>query len=192
MKIEPNQITEIRISDIKSGDGEFGKLDPISVVLKNYRPGVGKITIECFGKAWSAGWGGMSGQSVEQFFAESNPHYLIGNLAGGISSTQREGCPDWKSIYNAQIDENIAAADREELKEQVEHLELLCDLDPEHSTEARDLLVKVSRMQEWWELWPKEDNPDYFYLKRIVQAVQAGLKQWMSEREPISSSSAGS
>lgn len=36
--------------------------------------------MECYGKAWSAFWGGMGNQTVRQFVAECGPDYLANKL----------------------------------------------------------------------------------------------------------------
>lgn len=54
-------------------------LDPITVVCLDYdRAGVGKIIIECFGEAWSAGWDAMGkNRTVRQFVASVEDEYLV-------------------------------------------------------------------------------------------------------------------
>lgn len=32
------------------------RLDPVRVMIENYEPGKGRITITCYGKAWTAAW----------------------------------------------------------------------------------------------------------------------------------------
>lgn len=32
------------------------RLDPVRVMIENYEPGKGRITITCFGKAWTGAW----------------------------------------------------------------------------------------------------------------------------------------
>lgn len=126
MKIETEQVTCIRLNDLHEE-----RLDPIEVILKNYEPGRGEITIKCYGKAWTSFWGSMSGKSVEEFFISCDEFYLIKNLAPGLSS----------SIIDT--DEDPA------------------DID--------------------WDNPPMIENHDWVYLKRIVLAVQSGLRRWMNE-----------
>jgi hypothetical protein len=56
-------------------------LDPITVFWEDFSPGKGQVTIICYGAAWTAYWGGMSGQTVKQFFSQCNNDYLIDRLA---------------------------------------------------------------------------------------------------------------
>lgn len=54
-------------------------LDPITVFLEDLAPRKGKITVSCWGKSWTAYWGGMwDGLSIGQFFCELNTGYIIG------------------------------------------------------------------------------------------------------------------
>ena len=52
MKIEASKVTKLLISEVQG-------LDPITVFLEDYEPGKGKITVSCWGKSWTAYWGGM-------------------------------------------------------------------------------------------------------------------------------------
>ena len=56
------------------------RLDPVGVFLENYGPGQGRITIICYGQAWTSFWGGMGDRTVEQFVASCNDGYLMDNL----------------------------------------------------------------------------------------------------------------
>jgi len=55
-------------------------LDSIGVVFRDVGPGQGGLTIECYGKAWSAGWGGMGNKTVRQFVASCDADYLASRL----------------------------------------------------------------------------------------------------------------
>lgn len=59
-------------------------LDPIRVYLENYDPGQGRITITCYGRAWTAAWFAMRGKTIEQFFESCGADYLIGNLTNQL------------------------------------------------------------------------------------------------------------
>ncbi len=55
-------------------------LDPIEVFWRNYEPGIGSVTITCYGAAWTAYFGGMSGQTIQQFFGAASADYLVNKL----------------------------------------------------------------------------------------------------------------
>ena len=182
MIIEPdNQVVSFWIKNIEREPG-FGTLDPIQVILKNYRPGVGEITVKCFGECWTAAWGAMGGESVEAFFVSCDDGYLINRLGSGISSDQRVEFPDWERDLKAKIIErrredliNREPA-REMWKEVEEGVRMGYSEDEWHQ-----LLYRITDDPEWWYHLPREPNPKYEYLKRIVQAVREGLKMWMEQ-----------
>lgn len=65
-------------------DGVPG-LDPVRVMVENYEPGQGRITITCWGRAWTAAWFAMSGKSIEQFVAEAYPDYVLSNMKSAMA-----------------------------------------------------------------------------------------------------------
>lgn len=60
-------------------------LDPITLVLVDYRPGEGKVIVECYSEAWAHYWGGMGDKTVAQFIALLDASYLTGKLLLGKS-----------------------------------------------------------------------------------------------------------
>ena len=73
MKVEKSDVLAFTISDVE-------RLDPVRVMIENYEPGKGRITITCFGKAWTAAWFAMGGDSVQAFIKRVSNDYLIGCL----------------------------------------------------------------------------------------------------------------
>ena len=55
-------------------------LDPIIVYFEDSAPGKGRITIACYGDAWTGAWGAMGNRTVRQFVAGCDPGYLSGSL----------------------------------------------------------------------------------------------------------------
>ena len=55
-------------------------LDPIIVYFEDSAPGKGRITITCYGDAWTGAWGAMGDRTVRQFVAGVDPDYLAGSL----------------------------------------------------------------------------------------------------------------
>lgn len=64
-------------------------LDTIHVFWQNVEPGKGYVTIICYGSAWTAYFGGMSGKTIQQFFASVDVSYLVNKM--GITSTFKAG-----------------------------------------------------------------------------------------------------
>lgn len=55
-------------------------LDPITVVFHDTGPSSGGIIVQCYGKAWSAYWGGMGGKPVRDFIISCDADYLASKL----------------------------------------------------------------------------------------------------------------
>ncbi|MCU3615930.1 hypothetical protein N8V88_23150, partial [Enterobacter hormaechei subsp. oharae] len=60
MKVEKSDVLAFTISDVE-------RLDPVRVMIENYEPGKGRITITCFDKAWTGAWFAMGGDTVQDF-----------------------------------------------------------------------------------------------------------------------------
>lgn len=84
--------------NITSGVGEISRiyiteapaLDPVTVLMEDFEPGVGRITIICWGSVWTSFWGGMSGRNISSFFCSCDDGYLISNLSGSKKQTKAE------------------------------------------------------------------------------------------------------
>lgn len=55
-------------------------LDPIYCYFEDFGAGQGRITISCYGDAWTVAWGAMGDRTVRQFVAGCNAHYLASSL----------------------------------------------------------------------------------------------------------------
>lgn len=146
MKIENTQVTKLVLSGLD-------RIDPISVFAEDYGKGRGRITITCYGKAWTSFWGAMGDRTISQFFCSCDEHYLAGNLSN-IDST----------VYD--IDELEKQAEEKGIKFHRD--------DPWHDYEFMDAMYGGD-MGEWHSALPEKPNPDYEYLCRIIKAVQAGF-----------------
>ncbi len=148
MKIETSQVTKLRLS-------ELDRLDPVSVIVEDLRKGQGKITIECFGKAWSTYWGGMGDQTITEFFCDSNEHYIANKLSS--------------------IDSEVYDIDK--IREDAEKNGIECWRDDPWND--HDFLANMygSDMSEWHYSLPKMANYEYQYLCRIIKAVQAAFAE---------------
>lgn len=79
-------------------------LDPVTVLMEDFEPGIGRVTIICWGEVWTSFWGAMSGQSVAVFFMDGNREYLVDRLLNGQRSTKA------KKAYLFRIVDAVKAA----------------------------------------------------------------------------------
>jgi len=77
MKIEEKQIKMLFITEVKG-------LDPITVIIEDYKLGAGKIIIECYCETWANYWGSMGNKSVGEFFCGCDNSYLFGKMGGEL------------------------------------------------------------------------------------------------------------
>ncbi|MGQ5522663.1 hypothetical protein ACUHMQ_05300 [Chitinimonas sp. PSY-7] len=174
MQIEQSTVTNLRIVGAQVEAG--WELDPITVYIENYKPGQGKITIECSGDAWSSSWGAMGGnRNLEQFFLGCGCHYLARNLKVGIQDTinddDRLGDHVQAEVLRQRRAGEITQDDAREMYDDAAYLD--------HHMTDRDLLQRVFG-DEWWYALPQKPNPKYVYLCRVIEAVKTGLQTTLS------------
>lgn len=190
MKVEAGTVMILRISDLMPSH----RLDPIRVTLDDIEPGKGRITIECYSKAWASYWGAMSGQTIAQFFAGCDNDYLIGNLAPGMDRTRHSGealaafarktiClrRRWRDFDTKLNHDRLDREAARELFDGAEELES-CETQESCWQESR-LLTKVFGEEWFCSLGPEsqEINPEYAYLARICDAVREALRDGLRE-----------
>lgn len=152
-------------------------LDPIIVYADDIAPRQGKITIECWGKSWSAYWGGMGARTLAEFFTSVSPDYAAGCLERGMSSSVFD--PDGviahakRQIFKERRAHDIGADEARELFNEIDSESV--DDDPWQSSK---LMQKIYG-DEWRCCLPEKPNPDYVYLCRIISAVQDAFRSQM-------------
>lgn len=178
MKVEAGTVTIVRISDLMASH----RLDPVRVTLDDIESGRGRITIECYGKAWASYWGAMSGLSIAQFFASCDNGYLIDNLAPNLRGTKFSGDGldrhARKTICEMRRKRTLDHDAAREVFDRVQDIAGCQSLDACAHAD-HDLMVFLYG-DEWW--YGAEDaasvpNPEYDYLSRICDAVREALKQ---------------
>lgn len=182
MKIERSEVTKLVITDIP-------RLDPITVFAEDIGPRQGKIVIECYGRSWSAYWGGMGERCIAEFFCSCSVDYIAGRM-GEVQSdiTDSKAIADGArrqiiELRRGQLLSNghrlgrhdITTKEARELWEEVEYAHFGDD-----GWGESKLMEKIFG-DEWWYRLPTKPNPDYQYLCRIISAVQDALKQTMEE-----------
>lgn len=63
------------------------RLDRIKVITEDFEAGKGQLTIVCWGRAWTAYWGGMGAGDVSRFVMSMNAEYIADNLLSGMQPT---------------------------------------------------------------------------------------------------------
>lgn len=187
MKIERSQVTKLVITGAH-------RLDPITVFMEDIEPRKGKIVIECYGKSWSGYWGGMGDRTIAEFFCSCNCDYIARNISDAAADLT-----DADAIKDSARRE-IAILRRGRLLPATGFRIGRNDIDKEQARELWDRVEFAyfgddgwgdSRLMEeifgdeWWCHLPTKPNPDYQYLRRIIDAVQDGLKMVANEaKEP--------
>ncbi|WP_448176603.1 hypothetical protein [Pseudomonas putida] len=192
MKVETSTITKIRISDIS-------RLDPVTVFIEDHgvraKSGdhetcAGNLTVSCYGQSWTCYWGSMGPNTVAEFVTSCDPSYVLNCLSRGLSGTQFSGAAlvelasrrvldrrrgrnikEWEDCYK------LNKVDARELYDQIEELGYI---DHPSGCMAHDGLLSSIFGSDWGHQVSEgavEPNPDYTYLKRIVEAVQQALAQ---------------
>ncbi|MFM1346602.1 hypothetical protein WFP14_08535 [Yersinia proxima] len=166
MQVEISQSFKMRITELE-------RLDPVEVLVDDYDPGKGKITITCYGKAWTASWFAMSGQTISQFFRRCGNDYLIGYLS-----------PQLEQQIDGDNDDNITFVKREIIK-----LLRTNEITKEEAREYWDEAVSSEDVKSdiclsgsdlagllgddpYYANWPMVENHHYKYLSRICDAVK--------------------
>lgn len=55
-------------------------LDSITVFWQDFSPGCGEITVVCYGRAWTAYFGAMSGKTIKEFVDMAGIDYLVNKM----------------------------------------------------------------------------------------------------------------
>lgn len=131
---------------------DIPSLDPVTVVIDDMGVGRGSITLTCYGKAWTMYAGAMGDQRIGEFFCSAHDDYLAGKLS---------------SIEKRVTDYDAISRD---IGEEVDVTTLL----------FHDRKVAQTYGPHWHHDLPQKDNPDYVYLRRIIRAVQDGLKEYQA------------
>lgn len=155
-------------------DPENG-LDRISVYFENHNKGEGEVVIKCYDKSWNHYWGAMGDEDVKEFFLSSNTDYIASKLFKNNIKVE-----DWDKLYNMIKDhykDDYEKGDFSgEVGELFEELAKNCD-NSDWEIWMRDNHDVMSEVlgDDWFYKIPKELNPEYVYLSKIVDSVKEAL-----------------
>lgn len=171
MKIEKMDVLAFTLSDLE-------RLDPVRVMIENYAPGKGRITITCYGQAWTGAWFAMGGDSVQEFIYRVSNDYLIRCLAPRLEST----IDDDNEANLTFVKQQIIKLRREQEIDAGEAREMWFEAEGAEDVKANccdflvgDKLLKLLGDDPWYAGWPSVPNPKYQYLNRILNVVRDGL-----------------
>ena len=178
MKITRSTIEKIVISNAAMPDG-CGTLDSIAVMIEDCGDGAGKITITCWGEAWTHYWGHMgSGVRLMDFFSKASDDYLVGKLKTGIEREVKDLDPErMEKCLKAEIvrlrrEDSLTHEAARDFWSQAEWVD---------ESNYGDIFSEVFQ-DEWWYELPRKPNPDYEYLVNIVKVIKAAFLQ-LKEQE---------
>ena len=130
-------------------------LDPVTAYVSNPTKGAGKITITCFGKAWSAFWPAMEDSLLQEFVVTADNEYIIGKMVQETRQTDFE-----------EINKRAEAAGFEDF---------YVDSDIEVHA-AADVMSQVFG-GEWYMDLPRCSTSECHYLSKILDAVKEAFRQ---------------
>lgn len=82
--IRPLTVDAIEITDAPA-------LDAIQVYWEDFGQNRGRVTITCYGEAWTAYWGAMPEQTVREFFLKADVGYIANRLQGAQFQKKTSG-----------------------------------------------------------------------------------------------------
>lgn len=172
MRITESTVTKLVIDQLEA-------LDPITVIAEDLEPRKGKITVSCYGKSWTAYWGGMGSDSIAQFFCSCDPAYIIGYFNPNLSSTKFSGVALAKlarrEIVKMRRRWDIDCNEARQLFDEADTLAEYETLEEVYHCHQESMTLIFG--DEWWHGLHEatEPNSDYEYLCRIIKAVQQAL-----------------
>lgn len=200
MKLEVSNTVKLVISDLE-------RLDPITVFIEDlgrrdaphegrpdYWTGQGKLTISCYGKSWSAYWGGMGQRTVAQFVVDAHTEYVLNCLDRGIQSKKFSGSAlvelskkcilQRRRQQTGRHDWELGELSKFEARELWHDCEGLSDVETPNECWHRDKILTELFGAEWhYTVGDKaqEENHEYSYLERVVLATQQGIALYLEQ-----------
>ena len=128
-------------------------LDPITVYVTQHSERAGQITFDCYGKAWSCYWGGMSQATLEEFFLSCGNDYILGKILEETKQT------DFDEINNRAAEAGI-------------ELGVTSDVEVAHSATQMAQIFG----DDWYMDLPTCQTDEYHYVRKIIDAIKAVFK----------------
>lgn len=133
---------------------KLDKLDPVTVYVTQFSDEAGKITIDCFGRAWTCYWGSMGKPTLQEFFLGCDNSYILGKL---LQETRQTDFDEINEIASKRGFDVCVTSD----------VEVAMQSDAMAECFGAD----------WYMDLPQCDTPDVRYVGRIVNAIKAAFQQ---------------
>jgi len=196
LQVERSTVTKLVITGAVRLDAitvfleDFGRRDCPIESDQNYQTAQGKITINCWDKSWNAYWGGMGPRTVAEFVAKCDWPYVLNCLDRGISSTRFSGAAlhafakkcivQRRRQQTGRHDWELGELSKSEARELWQDIEALTSVESPNECWHHSKLLTELFGDEWH--YPVDDkaieeNHEFTYLRRVVEAVQDALRQ---------------
>jgi hypothetical protein len=196
LQVERSTVTKLVITGAPRLDAitvfleDFGLRDCPIDSNPNYQTAQGKITINCWDNSWNAYWGGMGPRTVAEFVADSGWDYVLNCLDRGISPTVFSGgalhtlakkcIVQRRRQQTGRHDWELGELSKDEARDLWHDIDSLRSIEsPNECWHQSPLLTKLFGDEWHYPLDGKavEENHEFTYLRRIVEAVQHALVQ---------------
>ena len=196
LKVERSTVTKLVITGAPRLDAitvfleDFGRRDCPIESNPNYQTAQGKITINCWDNSWNAYWGGMGPRTVEEFVAKEGWDYVLNCLDRGISPTAFSGdalhtlaqkcIVQRRRQQTGRHDWELGELSKSEARELWNDIDVLRSIETINETWHHDKILAELFGEEWhYPVGDKavEENHQFTYLRRVVEAVQQALRQ---------------
>jgi len=151
-------------------------LDPVNVFVEEYTSTSGKITIECFGNAWSYFWGSIGERSIMEFFCNCDNHYLSEKFAPQLRSEidDHDKLPEYARNYIIEMRKE-GTFDKKKARALFNQTEYL-------TMDDSSMMFEIFG-DEWWYCCPKIPNYQYLYLSKILDVAKEAVKTLIVDKE---------
>ncbi|TFZ81463.1 hypothetical protein [Candidatus Macondimonas diazotrophica] len=133
---------------------ELDELDLVTLYVTNYKPGKGKLVIECFGETWVCCFSAMGCSSIQEFILRSDNDYLLRKLL--------------KETYETDFDKINKEA-------QKRGFDICAYSDIEIAMQADEMRECFG--DDWQMNLPMCNTVEYHYVSKILDAIKEALQQ---------------
>ena len=128
-------------------------LDTVTVYVTNYKPGQGKLVIECYGEAWAHYWGAMADRTLQEFVLQAENDYLATKLV--------------REARQTDFDEINELAHKRGFED-------ICVTDDVEVAMAADAMASCFG-DDWYMNLPRCHTREYRYVCQILNAIKGAF-----------------